>query len=390
MFTEGREVATGTKAGLLDGPQPQSLYKHGILDQYVVRYATMTASKLSPRRAVLFDGFGGRGRFDTGQPASGEYMMLAAQKVKASTQIDLFLVERSKGDFAVLDGVADEYRQRGLRIETRNGECAAYLDEAIRWSNGASLFLFLDPCGAILPFDTLSPLLRRRGPWPRTEALLNFNADLIRRAGGQYKKHQLDLGGVARADTVCGGEWWREVALRAHIESGEQNWESAAEAVATEYAKRLTAGTRFGWIVAPAHRRLHHQPVYYLIFLTTDEHGFWVFGAAAAKAREAWLRAIGPGEDELEEMLFNSVDEQIAQDHNRAIEVIKDNLRTLLADGTPKAVVRYPQQVFGSVYGEAKETAYTAAVRQMVGTGEIEYATKGSKPYQHVLQLRSR
>jgi hypothetical protein len=83
-------MATGTDAGLLDGPQPQSVFKHGILDQHAIRYATMTASRLPNRRAVLFDGFAGRGRFDTGQAASAELMMLHAQKMKASTQIDIF------------------------------------------------------------------------------------------------------------------------------------------------------------------------------------------------------------------------------------------------------------------------------------------------------------
>lgn len=60
-------MATGTNGGLLDGPTLQSVYKHAILKQYVIRYATMTASKLTPKRAVLCDGYAGRGRYDTRQ-----------------------------------------------------------------------------------------------------------------------------------------------------------------------------------------------------------------------------------------------------------------------------------------------------------------------------------
>ncbi|OOK70706.1 hypothetical protein BZL30_6423 [Mycobacterium kansasii] len=123
--------------------------------------------------------------------------------------------------------------------------------------------------------------------------LLNFSADLIRRAGGQLKKCQLDLGGVAKADAVCGGEWWRDVALRSHEASGGRDWASAAEDVAIEYAKRLTEGTGYGFVVAPVRRQVHHQPVYYLIFLTQDPHGFWVFGDAGAKARERWIKFLG-------------------------------------------------------------------------------------------------
>lgn len=382
-------MATGTDAGLLDSPRPQSVYKHGILEQYVIRFATMTASRLTPKRAVLFDGFAGRGRFDTGQAGSAEHMMLAAQKVKATTRIDLLLVEKARDDFESLNKVADEYRARGISIDSHHGDCGDRLDDAVKLAAGASLFVFLDPCGAVLPMEKIKNLLRKRGAWPRSEVLLNFNADLIRRAGGQLKKGLLDLGGVAKADAVCGGRWWREVALRAHVASGGQDWESAAEEVAHEYARRLVAGTNYGAVVAPVRRQVHHQPVYYLIFLTQDPHGHWVFGVAAAKAREKWLDSLGPDPDEREGMLWDTVADQLEREHAKAIEHITENLRRLTADGQPKAVVQHAHAVFGDLYGEAKETAFTAALRALVNSGEIEFVTKGSKPHQHVVRQKT-
>lgn len=382
----GEEMSKGTDSGLLDAPQPQSVYKHGILEQYAIRFATMTASKLPNKRSVLFDGFAGRGRFDGGAPASAEHMMLGAQKAKKSTQIDIFLVEQSKPDWERLDNVAKEYRERGIAVETRHGDCSAYLEEVYQHAAGASLFMFLDPCGAVLPFDTLRPLLNKRGVWPRTEFLMNFNADLIRRAGGQYKKGQLGLGGVGQADRVCGGQWWREVALRTHLESGGKNWEAAAEAVAVEYAKRLTASTPFEWAIAPVRRQIHNQPVYFLIFLTTDPHGFWVFGIAAAKAREKWLAFLGPDESELEGMLFNTVADQLEREHAAAITTIKGNIRRLCVDGAVHQVVKSVHQIFGEVFGEARETAFTAALRQLVRDDEIEFVKRGDKPHHHVIR----
>lgn len=385
-------MATGTDAGLLEGPKPQSIYKHGILEQYAIRYATMTASRLQPKRAVLFDGFAGRGRFDSGEAASAEHMMLAAQKVQASTQIDIFLVEKKKSDFSRLDEVAAEYRERGIRIETRNGDCEAFLAEAIGWADGASLFFFLDPCGAVIPFGNLAPLLRLRPLWPRTEFLINFSADLIRRAGGQLKKDQLDLGGVAAADQVCGGTWWRDLALRTHLDSGAVAWESAAEAVATEYARRITNNTAYGSVVAPVRRQLHHQPVYFLIFLTADNHGFWVFGAAAARAREKWLQALGPDQDELDAMLIpvNTITEQINREHQHAISTITMNLRRLTAAKEIVQVVNHTDEIFDGVYGEAKESAFQSALNQLIKAGEIEYAQKGTRPHKHVIRRVAR
>lgn len=379
-------MATGTEGGLLDSPKPQSIYKHGILEQYVIQFATMTASRLNPRRAVLVDGFAGRGRFDTKEAGSAEYMMLAAQKAKSTTTIDLLLVEKSPADYASLDAVANEYRTRGIRIDSYNGECGNHLGDALKLAAGASLFIFLDPCGATLPMDSIRAILQKRGTWPRTEVLLNFSADLIRRAGGQLKKGQLTLGGVAQADKVCGGDWWREVALKAQEASGGQNWESAADAVAAEYARRLTEGTPYGSVVAPVRRQVHHQPVYYLIFLTSQPHGFWVFGVAAAKARVKWLDALGPDPDERENMLWDTVADQIQREHETAIEHITANLRALTADGQPKVVVQHFKAIFGDLYGEAKETAFTAALRALVNSGEIEYVTKGKKPRDHVIR----
>lgn len=379
-------MATGTDGGLLDSPKPQSVYKHGLLDQYVIQFATMTASKLSPKRSVLVDGFAGRGRFDTNEPGSAEYMMLAAQKAKSQTTIDLFLVERTAADYASLNSVADEYRNRGIHIDTFNGECGEHLGHALDAAAGASLFVFLDPCGAVLPMGSIKEILRKRGTWPRTEVLLNFSADLIRRAGGQLKKNQFDLGGVAQADKVCGGQWWRDVALRAHEESGGQKWEAAADAVAVEYAKRLTDGTPYGSVVAPVRRQVHHQPVYYLIFLTSQAHGFWVFGVSAAKAREKWIDFLGPDPDERESMLWDTVADQLEREHEKAIQHITGNLLALTADGQPKKAVDHFEVIFGDLYGEAKETAFTAALRALVTSGQLEYVTKGKKPRDFVFR----
>ena len=383
-------MATGTSAGLLDEARPQSVFKHAILDQYMIRFATMTASTLTPRRSVLVDGFAGRGQHSDGSAASAEFMMLAAQKSKQHTQIVMFLVEKAKKDFEVLDRVADQYRSRGLTIETRHGDCGTYLDEMVDLARGASLFLFLDPCGANLPWSQLLPVLSKsRGSWPRTEALLNFNADLTRRAGGQLHKGQFNADGVRRLDIVCGDTWWRQIALDAFKASGSKTWESAAEAVAVEYARRLARGANMHWAIVPVKRRAHHQPAYHLIFLTHDVHGLWVMGDSLAIARQKWLRALGPDADEISGMLFNTVDQQIDEEQAEAAKTIKANLRLLLAEGATRAVVQDALGIFGEVFGVAKETAFSKALRELVKENEVEFVKRGSKPHQHVLRKRT-
>lgn len=381
-------MAAGTGAGLLDRPKPQSTFKHALIDQYLIRFATMTASKLNPKRAVLLDGFAGRGRFDDGRAASAEYLMLAAQKVKAATKVDIFLVEQKLQDYKRLNEVAGEYRDRGLTIETRRGDCGDYLGEVVELAQGASLFLFLDPCGAGLPWEVLVPTFVGRRSWPRTEALMNFSADLVRRAGGHHKAGLHHMGAVEVMDRVCGGEWWRDVALDAHRRSVAGDWEDAAYQVTAEYTRRLCAATGMHGVVAPVRRQPHHQPVYFLVFLTHDPHGDWVFGHAAAVARERWLHALGPDEDDESGMLFpmDTVDEQIERERSRAHDVIAANLVELVSDGQAKKVVEHCHRVFHGVYGEARETTFSAALRDLVKQEQIEFVTRGAKPHQHVIR----
>ena len=85
-------------------------------------------------------------------------------------------------------------------------------------------------------------------------------------------------------------------------------------------------------------------------------------------------------------MLWDTVADQVEREHTKAIAHITDNLRRLTEDGKQKAVVRHVKGVFGDLYGEANETAFTAAVRALVKSGEIEFVTKGQKPHQHVIR----
>lgn len=234
-------MAIGTTAGLLDVAGPQSVYKHAILEAYIDRFTVMTTKPLNPRRAVLVDAFAGRGRHKNGSPASGERLMQCAERNQHTVETSVVVVEKSANDFKALEAVANEYRARGLDVVPRHGTAGDHLEALERKAAGASLFLFLDPCGAQLPWDSIAPFLTRRGTWPRTEALMNFSADLTRRAGGQLAKGMLDRGGVGALDNVCGGTWWRELALDSFASSGSRDWEKAADVVAHEYARRLGA-----------------------------------------------------------------------------------------------------------------------------------------------------
>ncbi|WP_280442688.1 three-Cys-motif partner protein TcmP [Nocardia brasiliensis] len=378
-------MSKGTTSGLLDEVRAQSVFKHQILDSYIIRFVTMTGRRAG--RAVLLDGFAGRGRYPDGKPASGERMLLAAKKSKNTLSVEVVLVEKQQSLYRHLAAVTEEYRGQGVTADAYRGQVQDHLDGVINRAQGAPLFLFLDPCGRNLAFDILSSTLRRRRrAWPPTEALLNINADLIRRAAGVARKELTDHAALACVDVMCGGEWWRQLALDAHAASHTATWETAAETVVQEYARRLGLTTGMRSVVVPVRRKQHHQPVYHLVFLTRSEYGRWVFGDAVATARQAWLNALGPADEEVADMLFDMVECQIEAEQDGALRAITDNLVALVASGLKVKLVDHTMAVFGdNYYGVAQERLVRTAARELSKSGRIALDATAKQPRDWVI-----
>jgi hypothetical protein len=175
-------------------------------------------------------------------------------------------------------------------------------------------------------------------------------------------------------DRTCGGDWWRQVALDAHGSSPKGDYESAAFQVVGEYARRLGHDSGMQFVTVPVRRRISHQPVYHLVFLTRSPYGLWVFADAIARARHDWMRALGPAHDDEGDALFSfadGVDDQIAVEQRSAEEGVRRNLRTLLADGRRARLVDHVWAVFGDRYGVATEPTVRKALRSLEQSGEL-------------------
>jgi len=373
-------MAKGTTSGLLDEQRAQSIFKHAILDRYVMPFAEMTGSRAPDRRVVVLDGFAGRGRYPDGKPASAELILQTSMNTPQAV-IESVLVEKKLSDFKRLAEVVAEYRARGIRSEALSGNVVKYLPQVLEQAARAPLFLFLDPCGANIPYTDLASILAgpRHGKWPPTEVLLNFSAELTRRAAGALKAGLADHDALPVMDRTCGGDWWRQLALDAYSASPAGNFERAAFAVVEEYAHRLaTAGDMLA-VSVPVRRRVHNQPVYHLIFLSRRTHGIWVFADAVAQARHAWMRALGPVDDDHDDALFSfgdTVDQQIDSEQHAAQAVVATNLRALVAGKRQVRLVADPWSVFGDRYGIATESTVRKAMRGLEQAGEITVVGK--------------
>lgn len=384
-------MATGTSGGLLEesNRHAQSVFKHEILRQYMPPLVAMLGSYSAGKRVVVLDGFAGRGRYPDGTPASAELILQAMESMKHSRQVSAFFVEKSEKDYGGLSAVVAEYVARGLLAQALPDTVDEHLDAVVSAADGVPLFLFMDPCGANLPFARLAGVLTgpRRYVRPQTELLLNFSADLSRRAAGALNAGQLDHPIIGLMDETCGGTWWRDTAMAALSRPETHNYEPVAAAIAEEYAQRLAdAGTMYQ-VTVPVRRRMHHQPIYHLVFLTRSPYGLWVFADALGKARQAWLRVLGLVDDEEATGTLWAPSEDmewlIEAEEGRAKTAVMKNLRDTSLRHDRFKLVEYARDVYGDAYGVATDSVVAAALQALKTSGELVV-------YQNASRLRER
>ncbi len=385
-------MATGTSAGLLESSgHAQSVFKHEILRQYMPIFVAMLGSYSDRKRVVVLDGFAGRGRYPDGTPASAELILRAMESLKHSRQVSAFFVEKNEKDHQALSAVVDEYVTRGLLAKALPGVVEEHLDTAVTAANGVPLFLFLDPCGANLSFTRLEAVLvgPRRHVRPQTELLLNFSADLSRRAAGALNAGRVSHPIILLMDDTCGGTWWRDTARVALSKPMTRNFEPVAAAVAQEYAQRLARAGAMLQVTVPVRRRMHHQPIYHLVFLTRSQYGLWVFADALGKARQAWLRVLGAVDDEdTGGMLFTPLDGMewiIEAEEDRAKKTIMKNMRILAGKRSRFKLVDHALDVYGEAYGLATDSSVAAALHALKTSGELVVHQNASRLRERVV-----
>jgi three-Cys-motif partner protein len=375
-------LATGTSGGLLDSnDHAQSIFKHAIIRHYLLPFLAMTGSTSYGRRLVVMDGYAGRGRYADGSPGSAELILQAVDTLRESRTVSTFFAETNQENYRALTAVVGEYAARGLPAQALYGPAEMHLASVVAAAQGIPLFLFLDPCGAMLPFDLISGILKtdRPGVKPQTEVLLNFSAEFTRRTVGQLDKGQTEAGGVRRMDITCGTTGWRAVALEAHRASGDGTFERAAETVVDGYARKLAKSAGMYYDTVPVRKRLRLQPVYHLVFLTRSQYGLWVFADALGKARQEWLRATGRLDDDSgpQDMLPGLTREDdmrylVDGEKRTSQKTIEENLLALVRQGHGQIrLVDYTVRVFGAAYGVATDRTVHAAVRALEARGEL-------------------
>ncbi|MEU9402788.1 three-Cys-motif partner protein TcmP [Streptomyces sp. NPDC048242] len=353
------------------------MFKHDLLRRYLPQFGGMTSKQSREGRVVYLDGYAGEGRYENGDPASAEIALRVASYLRnrPGLTLECFFSEPQAKSFERLHEVVQLYLARGVRAHAHRGEVDGVLDQVVERAVWEPLFLFLDPCGLVLPQDRLVDVLaqKRAQQRPATELLMNFSMMAVWRLGGHVRSPHGNETSLRRFDDVCGGVWWREYFADA---VASRDTEGAAvdaiEAVAAEYARRLAQRTGMLVQSVPVSHSPRKRAVYRLVFATRSQYGLWVFGDTVARARATWWETLEEREDD--DALFSvaSVSRPDPKEvEAKAVPEIAANLARLLTRvRRPVRLVDHTLEIFGPFYGQVTEPTVRLAVRLLHEQGK--------------------
>ncbi|SPM40537.1 uncharacterized protein RMCN_2886, partial [Mycobacterium numidiamassiliense] len=368
-------VATGANEKYWKDARLPGVLKHCLLKRYLPVFLIRTSSIAG--RAAYFDGFAGRGVYENGALGSAGQMLefaVGRQYGPDKTPISLYLCEKDPESFAALEELCGKYREKNIEVHTRRDDASNYLGESLPSFSTLPAFLFLDPCGVGIPFDDLVAALNRGGakPWPPTEALINFSLEAVRRIGGHVTSKTPSEKTMKTLDVSLGGDWWRE-----YFANGVTD--EAVNGVVQEFAKRLAKATRTTLIGVPVQRAPTHKPIYHLIFATRHPAGVWHFAHCTAKAIEDWWAQVRAEQEQQAGPGLFDVNPHIEDVERKAIPVIAENIRKLVARRGEVRLGDDPVQVFGEYLGRVRESAARKAVKELHKSGETPSTGVGGK-----------
>ncbi|WP_329008523.1 three-Cys-motif partner protein TcmP [Streptomyces sp. NBC_01601] len=354
-----------------------SVFKHELLRRYLPQFGGMTSKQSHDGRVVYLDGYAGEGRYENGDPASAEIALRVASYLRSGHGLTLecFFSEPQAKSFNRLHQVVQHYQAQGVRAHAHRGEVDGVLDQVVEGALGEPLFLFLDPCGLVLPQDRLVDVLARKRARarPATELLMNFSMMAVWRLGGHVRSPRGNETSLRRFDDVCGGMWWREhFADAVASRNMEGAAEDAIEAVAAEYARRLAERTEMLVESVPVTHSPRKRAVYRLVFATRSQYGLWVFGDTVARARKTWWETLEEREEDDALFSMASVSRPDPKEvEAKAVPEIAANLAKLLARvRRPVRLVEHTLEIFGSFYGQVTEPTVRLAVRLLHEQGK--------------------
>ena len=348
--------AVASNSTFFESPQAAAVYKHRLLRSYVPAWAGKVGSRAPGKTVFIYDAYSGPGRYDNQAPGSPELVVDTAIAMARLRTVHSIFSDKEPAYVARLTDLLVEKGVPAETYEVRQGTVETHLDDVIARVGDAPLFVFLDPFGLTVPFDVVVRTLvgRRKSGWsatlqPKTELLMNFSYDAVRRIAGVLRSdsdHVARDAQIAALDRALGGEWWHEIALA----EGE-DW---VHNILVGFASRIVkAAGGLGFITADLADSLTAQPIYELVLFTAHPEKLSFLASHPMRALD------------------------FDDDPDAWNKEIASNIRNLLTDRQTVSIRRSLGDVLGKTLGLARETHLRAALRLLEGEGLVEPCSKG-------------
>lgn len=363
-----------------ESPQAAAIYKHKLIRSYIPAWVGKVGSTSADRRVIVYDAYSGPGRYEDDQPGSPELLVDTAQAMADLRSVFSVFSEKDKSYCDRLTGMLEEKGIDPSSYEVRRGPVEDHVDAVLAAAGDLPLFVFLDPYGLTITFDRVVHVLKSRDRpgyisnllQPKTELLMNFSYEAVRRIAGvarSPKKYAGKDGQLNALNHALGSDWWQDLAR-----DEPEGW---VEQVLEGYAARVAKAAGCGYITADVSDSLEAQPVYELILFTRHVDGYWEMARSMSMARKDWRQwlvdrheyATG-GQVELRALDF---------DDNEAawIDEIAANIEDILKSAAGFTVQSKLGEVFGRTLGLARETHIRKALKKLEARGVIETVPTG-------------
>lgn len=359
-----------------------AVLKHAIIDSYATPFASKTGSTSNDNRVAFIDGYAGPGRYADGAEGSGAMLLRKAHELAAMSrprQVECHFVEDDPKTVARLREVVAAEGADVTNTIT-DGDISKHLPALLDSLKEIPLFVYLDPCGLIIPLDEVARIFERPSGYgvPATEVLINLTAHLRRFAGLLTSDNPVE-GSLKRMDEVCGGDWWRST-----WKNRLPDKETAELAVVEGYAEKLRerAGGAGTWVI-DVRSRADLKPLYYLVFATRNIQGMVTFGESASKGLERWRKY--QAKEAAEDTLFGEAAEwekewkaQEAKLKTQWVNTLADRLTNELAKGVPFRIIDQPNEILGDdLVGVVRTLHLRAAINKVLDANKTTTNPRG-------------
>lgn len=361
-------------------------FKHALLKRYLP-ILVGKVGKHAPNSTVhYFDGYAGTGRFSDGTPAGAAHTLRMIDGLKgAHRNFVPTYVEKDPDHFKKLKDLVDEDPKAYDSCTIVEGTAEEHLGAAAKKAFEYPWFVFLDPYGMNVPFETLRRhvLSRPKTVGRQTELLMLYSLEGVRRSAGHLTSPQGHDATVDSVTAFLGTDAWKDIWRRL---AGEERDDRMLEL----YLNKLR---EHGFIpVAIPMRDTPGGPIiYYFIFCTRSQEGLWAFFDALGWSHEDWCKARGAvvgRPKRVQDSLFAednepvpiSFDNDWRPSDEELQEYITNNARQVLDELGAIRPLAHGPRIYGEALGVARSLHILRAIRSLHDDENLLEPRPTSKP----------